>query len=183
MFNRPRSRPAAAALAGMQAPLRNAHRWGVARIVLLYAGFAALWILLSDRLVRLLLHEPMAMMVASSMKGMAFILITSALLYATLNRYVQGLAASEQKFSNIFHMSPDAIDLTHIDTGILVELNQSYIKMFGYGREELIGRSTLPSDLGIWVRTEDRDQHVAELLARGIVLKDNPKGTKWEMKR
>jgi len=154
----------------MRAAPRNGHRLGVGRIVLLYAGFAALWILLSDRLVRLLFHDPQTMMVASSMKGMGFVLITSALLYATLNRYLQGLAASEQKFSKIFHMSPDAIDLTHMDSGLLVELNQSYVKMFGYAREELIGRSTLPADLGIWVRAEDREQHVAELRDNGIVL-------------
>jgi len=170
VFDAPRSHPAADALTRALARPRNAHRWGVARIVLLYAGFAVLWILLSDRLVRLLFSNPAAMMMASSLKGMVFILITSALLYATLNRHVQGLEASEQKFSNIFHMSPDAIDLTHMDSGLLVELNQSYVKMFGYARAELIGRSTLPSDLGIWVRAEDRDQHVAELLANGIVL-------------
>jgi two-component system, cell cycle sensor histidine kinase and response regulator CckA len=170
VFNFQRSRQAADALSGMRARPRGAHHWGVGRIVLLYAGFAALWILLSDRLVRLLFRDPAVMMAASSLKGIVFVLITSALLYAILNRYVQGLAASERKFSNIFHMSPDAIDLTHIETGILVELNQSYVKMFGYSREELIGRSTLPSDLGIWVRTEDRDQHVAELLAHGIVI-------------
>ncbi len=170
MFNDLRSHPTAEAHPAGLASSRQAHRWGVARIVLLYAGFAVLWILLSDRMVKLLFSDPATMMTVSSLKGLAFILITSVLLYATLNRYVQGLLASEQKFSNIFHMSPDAIDLTHLDSGRLVELNRSYVNMFGYTRGELIGRSTLPDDLGIWVRAEDRAQHVAELRAHGIVV-------------
>jgi PAS domain S-box-containing protein len=170
VFNDLRSHPTAEAHPAGLASSRQAHRWGVARIVLLYAGFAVLWILLSDRMVKLLFSDPATMMTVSSLKGLAFILITSVLLYATLNRYVQGLLASEQKFSNIFHMSPDAIDLTHLDSGRLVELNRSYVNMFGYTRGELIGRSTLPDDLGIWVRAEDRAQHVAELRAHGIVV-------------
>ena len=170
MVNSLRSHPAADALSRVLARPRNAQRWGVGRIVLLYAGFAVLWILLSDRLVRLLFRDPGAMMAASSLKGLAFILITSVLLYLMLHRHLRGLAASERKFSTIFHMSPDAIDLTHLDSGLLVELNQSYVKMFGYAREELIGRSTLPSGLGIWLRAEDREEHVAELRAHGIVL-------------
>jgi len=165
MFHLPRPRPTAA-------PLRAAagRRWGVTRIVLAYAVFGVLWILLSDHAVRLIFRDPATMMFVSSVKGLAYVFITSALLLATLNRYVRGLAESEQKFSNIFHMSPDAIDLTHLESGILLELNQSYVNLFGYTRDELLGRSTLPSGLGIWVRAEDRAEHVALLRAQGIAL-------------
>jgi len=154
------------------APARAAagRRWGVTRIVLVYAVFGVLWILLSDHAVHLMFRNPATMMFVASIKGLVYVFITSALLLATLNRYVRGLAESEQKFSNIFHMSPDAIDLTHLDSAVLIELNQSYVKLFGYGREELLGRSTLPSGLGIWVRAEDRAEHIALLRAQGIAL-------------
>jgi PAS domain S-box-containing protein len=142
----------------------------VTRIVLVYAVFGVLWILLSDHAVRLMFQNPGTMMFVASIKGLFYVFITSALLLATLNRYVRGLAESEQKFSNIFHMSPDAIDLTLLESGVLQELNQSYVKLFGYGREELLGRSTLPSGLGIWVRAEDRAEHIALLRAQGIAL-------------
>ena len=170
MFPFPRSSPAGSFPPGALRPARRAHRWGVGRIVLQYAGFATLWILLSDRVVNLLVQDPALILTVSSLKGTVFVLVTSCLLFATLNRFVQGLASSEQKFANIFQMSPDAIDLTHVDSGVLVELNQSYLHMFGYAREELIGHSTLPGDLGIWVRAEDRAEHVAALKAEGIVL-------------
>ena len=77
------------------------------------------------------------------------------------------LRVSEQKFANIFHLSPDAVDLTHLDTGVQVEVNRNYLKMFGYAREELIGHSTLPGDLGTWVSQENRERHIARLKAHG----------------
>ncbi len=52
--------------------------------VLLYAGFAALWILLSDRLVEWLFTQPEALMLASTAKGWVFVAVTSALLYFLL---------------------------------------------------------------------------------------------------
>jgi len=75
----------------------------------------------------------------------------------------EALRISNEKFTRIYNLSPDAIDLTHLETGVQVEANQSYLRMFGYTREELIGHSTLPGDLGIWVNQEDRDRHIARM--------------------
>ena len=79
----------------------------------------------------------------------------------------KAVADLNEKFSKIFYLSPDAIDLTHLETGVLVELNQSYLRLFGFPREELIGHSTLPGDLGTWVSKENRDRHVASLKENG----------------
>jgi PAS domain S-box-containing protein len=82
----------------------------------------------------------------------------------------QALRDSEEKFSKIFHLSPDAIDLTHLETGVQVEANQSYLRMFGYTHELLIGHSTLPGDIGIWVSKENRDRLIAGLKDHGEEL-------------
>jgi len=92
ILRRPTPPPAAA----QTGPLRFSSRWGVGRIVLQYAVFAGLWILLSDRAVRLVFRDPEAMMVASSLKGLAFVAITSALLFAKLSHHMRRLEASEQ---------------------------------------------------------------------------------------
>lgn len=65
------------------------HRFTQASIlgaVLIYATFAALWILLSDDAVRWLLSDPGQIQVASTVKGWVFVAVTSLLLFGLLQR-------------------------------------------------------------------------------------------------
>jgi PAS domain S-box-containing protein len=78
--------------------------------------------------------------------------------------------ACEDKFSMIFRLSPDAIDLTVLEDGTILDVNESYIRMFGYTREEALGQSSRPGFLGVWVDAGDRDRMVAELKAHGEVV-------------
>ncbi len=68
-------------------------RTGIIRIVLLYAVFAGLWILFSDRLVALLFSDPEQITLVSSLKGLAFVAVTSVLLFSLLSRYSTHLSA------------------------------------------------------------------------------------------
>jgi len=64
------------------------------RIVLVYATFASLWILLSDRVVTLLFSEPSTMMLVSMIKGWFFVGVTSLLLFGLISRLLVGLNRS-----------------------------------------------------------------------------------------
>jgi PAS domain S-box-containing protein len=55
-------------------------------VALLYATFAGLWILLSDEVVTWLFSDPASVALASTFKGMAFVTVTSLLLYLLLRR-------------------------------------------------------------------------------------------------
>ncbi len=55
-------------------------------VALGYAAFGALWILVSDRVVALLLNDPALIVVASILKGWAFVAITALLLYQLMQR-------------------------------------------------------------------------------------------------
>lgn len=55
-------------------------------VVLLYACFAALWILLSDHLLELTLSNPDLLLLASTLKGWLFVAVTSGLLYWLMQR-------------------------------------------------------------------------------------------------
>ena len=68
-------------------------------VVLVYACFAALWILLSDRAVDWLFREPALILLVSTLKGWVFVAITSALLFFMLRRAPTQaeLAASAQE--------------------------------------------------------------------------------------
>lgn len=59
-------------------------RSGALGPALLYASFAALWILLSDRAVSWLVKDPETILLVSTFKGWFFVVVTSALLYGLL---------------------------------------------------------------------------------------------------
>jgi hypothetical protein len=56
------------------------------RVVMIYAAFAALWILLSDSVVQWLFADPAQIVLASMVKGWLFVVITSLLLYVLMRR-------------------------------------------------------------------------------------------------
>jgi PAS domain S-box-containing protein len=76
----------------------------------------------------------------------------------------KALFESEERFSEAFNASPLAITITELETGRLIEVNDTFVKVTGYSREEAIGRTTI--ELGLWTDSEDRDaelEAVAEL--------------------
>ena len=58
------------------------------------------------------------------------------------------LSASENKFSKAFNSSPDAIVLSRLSNGLIIDVNETFVKMFGFTKQEAIGHTTI--DLGIW---------------------------------
>ena len=67
----------------------------------------------------------------------------------------------EEKFTKVFHSSPNAILLTRQSDGSIFEANDGFIKITGYQYEEIIGKTTL--DLCFWARDEERAAVVKEL--------------------
>lgn len=62
-------------------------------IVLAYACFASLWILLSDKAVSLLFNDPEKITLVSTLKGWLFVAITSLLLYLLIRRLLKSAGA------------------------------------------------------------------------------------------
>lgn len=64
--------------------------------------------------------------------------------------YMQSvLEESEDRFSKIFQNSPDAINLISVETGRFQEVNDSFLKVTGYTRNDVLGRT--PESLGLIV--------------------------------
>lgn len=74
---------------------------------------------------------------------------------------------SSQKFRAVFEYSPITVALTTLQEGTFSEVNQSFIDMFGYSRDEAIGRTTL--ELGVWLHESDRNRYLQLLKADGHV--------------
>ncbi len=82
-------------------------------------------------------------------------------------RAEDALRQSEEKFRTIFQTSTDGIVISDLDTGTYLEVNEGYLMLSGYTREELIGKSSL--ELGTWADPEDRAELVRRLRERGLV--------------
>jgi len=78
------------------------------------------------------------------------------------------LRLSEQKFATTFRNSPEAIALTSATNGQFVDVNESFLRLSGYGREEVIGRTTL--DLHFWINPVDRQRYLDLLQESGRVM-------------
>jgi len=66
----------------------------------------------------------------------------------------QELHRSEQLFALAFRANPALVAISGIDTGIHHDVNEKWLQVMGYTREEVIGRTA--SELGVWAHPEDR---------------------------
>ncbi len=85
-------------------------------------------------------------------------------------RAEQALRESEEMFSKAFRSSPAAIALTTLEethAARLIDVNDSFLRITGYQREEILGQSVL--DLGIWVDASDRFVMLQMLQSQGWV--------------
>jgi PAS domain S-box-containing protein len=71
------------------------------------------------------------------------------------------LRQSEEKFAKAFHGLPDAILVTRVADGLVIEVNDGFCEMSGFDRSEAVGRTT--SDLEVWASPDDRERWVAAL--------------------
>lgn len=74
----------------------------------------------------------------------------------------QSLAESEEKFARAFKCSPQPFTLSTLREGGYLEINDAFVKKFGWSREETIGRTTF--ELRIWETAAEREKVVARLL-------------------
>ena len=77
------------------------------------------------------------------------------------------LRNSEEKFSKIFLSSPDAITISRLSDGVLVDFNEVFEMRSGYAREDAIGKTT--KELNLWVDPEDMDNFAQVLKKEGRV--------------
>jgi PAS domain S-box-containing protein len=88
---------------------------------------------------------------------------TQAQLIAELTELRQRVAELE----TVFRANPIGIGVTRLADGQVSDLNDTFLSMFGYVREEVIGRTTL--ELELWACPEDRARLFKMLLEQGRV--------------
>lgn len=86
-----------------------------------------------------------------------------------LTRAERDLKDERDRFDQIFQTSTSGILITSLKDGIILDANYTYQRVFGYSREELVGRSA--AELNIYVNATDRD-HVIAKLRNGEQVRD-----------
>lgn len=76
----------------------------------------------------------------------------------------EALRESEERFAKAFNASPLSLTISSLQTGKLIEVNETFVDVTGYSREEAIGRTTV--ELGLWSNRHDREMKME--LARAI---------------
>jgi two-component system sensor histidine kinase/response regulator len=69
-------------------------------------------------------------------------------------------------FEQIFNTSPDAVLITRFDDGLIVDFNENFLKVFGFTKEDLIGKTTL--DINLWKDTNNRHELVRVVNEKGF---------------
>lgn len=81
----------------------------------------------------------------------------------------KALRLSEERFSKAFMVSPIPMSISTEKDGVFLDVNDAYLQLAGYDREEMIGRSSL--DLKLWSNANERAR-IVNRLRKGEKVKD-----------
>jgi PAS domain S-box-containing protein len=77
------------------------------------------------------------------------------------------LRISEERFRKVFMTSPDSINISRLDDGMIISINQGFTVTTGYTAVDVVGRTSL--ELNIWVDPADRQKLVEGLQKQGEI--------------
>jgi PAS domain S-box-containing protein len=82
----------------------------------------------------------------------------------------ESLRVSEERFSKAFKNSPNAITITRLNDGKIIDGNESVYSLLGYNHEEVVGKTTM--ELGIWKNSADRLKLANALSLKGTIYNE-----------
>jgi len=85
----------------------------------------------------------------------------------SLKQSQEALRISEARFAGAFHASLDYITISHLDTGLIIDVNEAFETITGWTRDEAIGRTS--TDLGVWIEPGSRDEAMRQLARDGYL--------------
>jgi len=79
----------------------------------------------------------------------------------------ESLRNSEKRFSAIFYNSPIGMYLTKFPEGRLKDVNQAFLNLIGFTREQIVGKLT--TEINVWIDLKLRDKLSNELSEKGTL--------------
>lgn len=94
-----------------------------------------------------------------------FTFLTFTLILMFNGRLSRNIASEEEKFSKAFQLAPYAVLITRLSDGKIYEVNDGFLKLTKYRREEVIGKTS--GELNLWHNKTDREKIVSILREHG----------------
>lgn len=79
----------------------------------------------------------------------------------------RGLRESEEKFSKFFALGPEPMAVVRYGDAVYIDVNEAWLRKFGYCREEVIGKT--PQELDFWADFEERRTAIEALDEAGEI--------------
>lgn len=80
-------------------------------------------------------------------------------------RAEESLRESEERFRLTFQTNPDAINITRLEDGLYVDVNDGFTRLTGYAREDVVGQTSVA--IKIWNDPADRQELIRGLQKQG----------------
>ena len=81
------------------------------------------------------------------------------------------LEGSEERFARAFHANPVALVISTLDDATLVDVNEAFLRFFGFKREEVIGRTAF--ELNLYEGPEQREELMQQLRTEGRIVRQS----------
>jgi PAS domain S-box-containing protein len=78
------------------------------------------------------------------------------------------LRASEARFAQAFRSNPAALAITTLHEGRFLDVNDGYLRLTGFTREEVIGKTS--RELGTWTNPDERPALIERLQRNGRIV-------------
>jgi PAS domain S-box-containing protein len=77
------------------------------------------------------------------------------------------LKQSETQFSKAFASNPVALCISRFADGFIIDVNETFLRLFGFGRQEAIGHKT--TEMNIFINLKDRENLTKILREKGAI--------------
>jgi len=93
--------------------------------------------------------------------------LVSAMDITDRTRVEHELRESEARFERAFRSTPSVMGISRRSDGTYLDVNDVFLREFGFRREEVIGRTS--TELGLWMTPTDRDEMLEAVARQGAI--------------